>query len=75
MVKRGGSCYRSPHNLWISRRRATGGAWRRRAATAPAVPEDLLSNSWIFRGLFCNFYMLEYVFKLLFVFCLIFVIL
>jgi hypothetical protein len=37
-----------------------------RAAAAHAVPEVLLCNSWIFRGLFCNFYMLENVFKLLF---------
>jgi hypothetical protein len=32
-----------------------GGAWRRRAAIIPAVPEVFLCNSWIFKGLFCKF--------------------
>jgi hypothetical protein len=55
---------------------SNGDAWRRRAATVPIFPKVLLYSSWIFRGLFCNFfYMLEYVSKLLLVFCLIYVIL
>jgi len=52
------------------------GAWRRRAATAPTFPEVLLCISWMFRGPFCNFYMLEHVFKItVSFFCLISVIL
>jgi len=31
------------------------GAWKRRAATIPALPEVFLCNSSIFGGLFCNF--------------------
>jgi len=33
-----------------------GGAWERCAAIVPVFPEVLLYNSWIFRGLFCNFF-------------------
>jgi hypothetical protein len=40
-------------------------AWRRRTTTVSTFLEVFLCNSWNFRGLFCNFYMLEYVFKLL----------
>jgi len=32
-----------------------GGAWRRRLATVHLFPEVLLSNSWSFGELFCNF--------------------
>jgi len=53
-----------------------GGAWGRCAAIVLVFAEVLLYDSWIFKGLFCNFfYMLEYVSKLLLVFCLIYIIL
>jgi hypothetical protein len=71
--KRGGNRSRPPLFVGLY---CGGDAWRRRAATVPIFPKVLLYSSWIFRGLFCNFfYMLEYVSKLLLVFCLIYVIL
>jgi len=51
--EREGSHYGPPHAFWISRRRVNpraascDGAWSRRAAAAPAVPEGLCS-SWTF---------------------------
>jgi hypothetical protein len=39
------------------------GAWSRGAATVPAFQEVFLCHSWIFGGLFCNFWIVYYVFR------------
>jgi hypothetical protein len=57
-VKREGSHYESPHALWISRRRVSpraasyGGAWKRRAATAPQFLRASYAVPGPFRDLF-----------------------
>jgi len=57
-VKREGSHYRTPQALWISRRRVNpspascGGAWRRRAATAPQFLRASYAVPRLFRDLF-----------------------
>jgi hypothetical protein len=38
-----------------------GGGWEPHVATVPALPEVFLCNSWIFWGLFCNFWIVYYV--------------
>jgi hypothetical protein len=66
-VKRGQAIPDHPV-LWSFLRRrvnphaaSDGGAWEPRAATVLALLEVFLCNSWIFRGLFCNFWIVYYV--------------
>ena len=60
-VKREGSHYKSPHALWISRRRVNpraascGGVWRRRAVTAPQFLRAPSAVPGLFRDLFVIF--------------------
>jgi hypothetical protein len=66
--KKGGSCSRSSGFSRVFLRGCVnpctasgGGTWDPRAAIVPALPEVFLCNSWIFRGLFCNLWIVYYV--------------